>query len=70
MNPPQPAPRNRFVYAVSRAAMLLFAKLWFRLRTEGSEQLPATGPVLLVGNHASYLDPPLMGMSVRRQVNF
>ena len=66
----QPAPRNRFVYAVSRAAMLLIAKVWFRLRTEGSEQLPTTGPVLLVGNHASYLDPPLMGMSIRRQVNF
>ena len=50
--------------------MLLFAKLWFRLRTEGSEQVPESGPVLLVGNHASYLDPPLMGMGVGRQVNF
>ena len=66
----QPAPRNRAVYAISRAAMLLVSKLWFRLRSEGSERLPETGPVLLVGNHASYLDPPMMGMSVRRQVNF
>ena len=62
--------RNRLIYAVSRAAMLLVSKLWFRLRTEGSERMPARGPVLLVGNHASYLDPPVMGMGVDRQVNF
>lgn len=62
--------RNRLVYAVSRAAMLLVSKLWFRLRTEGSGHMPASGPVLLVGNHASYLDPPMMGMGVGRQVNF
>lgn len=66
----QPAARNRFVYAVSRAAMLLVSKLWFRFSAEGAEHLPAEGPVLLVGNHASYLDPPVMGMSVGRQVNF
>ena len=62
--------RNPLVYAVSRAAMLLVSKLWFRLRTEGSEHMPSSGPVLLVGNHASYLDPPMMGMGVGRQVNF
>jgi 1-acyl-sn-glycerol-3-phosphate acyltransferase len=64
------APRNRLVYTVSRFAMLCVSRLWFRLRTEGSEHLPSEGPVLLVGNHASYLDPPLMGMGVGRQVNF
>ena len=62
--------RNRLVYAVSRAAMLLVSKVWFRLRTTGAERMPASGPVLLVGNHASYLDPPMMGMGVQRQVNF
>ena len=64
------APRSRLVYTVSRFAMLCVSRLWFRLRTEGSEHLPSEGPVLLVGNHASYLDPPLMGMGVGRQVNF
>ncbi|MEC8252354.1 MAG: lysophospholipid acyltransferase family protein [Planctomycetota bacterium] len=62
--------RNRLVYTVSRFAMLCVSKVWFRLRTEGSAHLPSDGPVLLVGNHSSYLDPPLMGMGVGRQVNF
>ena len=49
MTRPQPAARNRIVYAVSRAAMLLVSRLWFRLTAEGSERLPADRPVLLVG---------------------
>ena len=70
MTSPGPSRRNRLVYTVSRFAMLCVSKVWFRLRTEGSAHLPSDGPVLLVGNHSSYLDPPLMGMGVGRQVNF
>ncbi|RBY96660.1 1-acyl-sn-glycerol-3-phosphate acyltransferase [Blastococcus sp. TF02-8] len=33
------------------------ASLLFRLRYRGAERIPATGPVLLVANHVSVLDP-------------
>jgi 1-acyl-sn-glycerol-3-phosphate acyltransferase len=32
--------------------------------------VPRKGPVIIVSNHASYLDPPLVGSGVFRQINF
>jgi 1-acyl-sn-glycerol-3-phosphate acyltransferase len=32
-------------------------KLWFNWRMEGLERVPREGPVLVAGNHISYLDP-------------
>lgn len=36
----------------------------FRLRVEGSENLPDAGPYILVANHASDLDPPVLSASL------
>jgi 1-acyl-sn-glycerol-3-phosphate acyltransferase len=63
-------PRSRFWWLLSKYAALAFCRVWFRLRIDGSERVPASGAVLLVANHASYLDPPLVGISARREVNF
>jgi 1-acyl-sn-glycerol-3-phosphate acyltransferase len=43
---------------------------WGRLRVEGLEHLPETGPVLLAGNHDSYWDPITIGVAAlpRRQI--
>lgn len=38
---------------------------WGRLRVEGVEALPATGPLLVVGNHDSHWDPVLIGLAAR-----
>jgi 1-acyl-sn-glycerol-3-phosphate acyltransferase len=42
----------------------------FRARFYGAEQVPASGPVILAANHASFMDPPLIGAGLRRQVHF
>ncbi len=44
--------------------------LWGRLRVEGLESLPASGPVLVVGNHDSHWDPVMVGIAAirRRQI--
>ena len=34
-----------------------------RLRVSGQENIPAEGPVLVVSNHVSELDPPTLGVS-------
>ncbi|MCX7700721.1 MAG: 1-acyl-sn-glycerol-3-phosphate acyltransferase [Gemmataceae bacterium] len=39
-------------------------------RFEGSHHVPPTGPVLLVGNHQSYLDIPFMGLACPRRIHF
>jgi 1-acyl-sn-glycerol-3-phosphate acyltransferase len=38
---------------------------WGRLRVDGLESLPSSGPVLVVGNHDSYWDPVLIGLAAR-----
>ncbi len=32
-------------------------KLWFNWRLEGTARIPATGPLIVAGNHLSYVDP-------------
>lgn len=55
----------RAAMAVCRPAMV-----WGRLRVEGLEALPESGPVLLVGNHDSHWDPVTVGAAAirRRQI--
>ena len=38
-----------------------FFRFYFRWRVYNPENVPQTGPVILASNHASYLDPPLVG---------
>lgn len=40
------------------------ARAWHR------ERLPPSGPMLIVGNHVSHLDPPLVGMCVGRPCTY
>jgi 1-acyl-sn-glycerol-3-phosphate acyltransferase len=44
--------------------------LAFRLETEGGENVPRAGAAILASNHASFLDPILIGLRVRRPVRF
>jgi len=55
----------RAVMAINRPVAL-----WGRLRVEGLESVPASGPLLIVGNHDSHWDPLMVGVAAvkRRQV--
>ena len=43
---------------------------YFRWRVYGAENVPATGGVILAANHASFLDPPLVGSGLKRDINY
>jgi 1-acyl-sn-glycerol-3-phosphate acyltransferase len=53
------------LFLVRRLAQLLL-RLTFRLRVSGLEHLPATGPVLLAGNHTGFLDGPIVMIMLPR----
>jgi 1-acyl-sn-glycerol-3-phosphate acyltransferase len=57
------------MYRVAMGICRPFAA-WGRLRVEGLDALPASGPVLLVGNHDSHWDPVMVGIAAigRRQI--
>ena len=42
--------------------------LGFSLRVRGRRNFPRTGPVLVIANHQSYLDPPLIGVASPRHL--
>ncbi len=42
----------------------------FSLRTIGAHHVPRTGPVLVLSNHQSFLDPVLVGLAIPRYVRF
>ena len=48
---------------------LVFAT-YFRCRFCNTERVPLHGPIILAANHASYLDPPLVGSGVERMINY
>ena len=43
---------------------------YFRWRVFNPERVPLTGPVILASNHASYLDPMLIGAALHRGINY
>jgi len=44
--------------------------LFFGWRAFNRERVPLEGPVILASNHASFLDPPLVGIPLQRPLNF
>jgi 1-acyl-sn-glycerol-3-phosphate acyltransferase len=48
---------------------LIYATV-FRWRAFNAERVPLTGPVILASNHASFIDPPLVGSGIHRGINY
>jgi len=63
-------PRVNRLYVVMRLLAVAIMRLLFRMESSGRQNVPARGPVLLVANHSSLLDPPLVGGSAQRQLTF
>ncbi|TWT37899.1 1-acyl-sn-glycerol-3-phosphate acyltransferase [Posidoniimonas corsicana] len=53
---------KRLWYRLTQFVIGSFARVWFRLVTEGRENAPKSGPAVFVCNHGSHLDPLLVGV--------
>ncbi|GJQ29856.1 MAG: hypothetical protein HBSAPP03_17400 [Phycisphaerae bacterium] len=54
-------------YDLCRMASHVILRVFFGLRVRGLERVPQTGPLLIAANHASYLDPPAVGVAIRNR---
>jgi len=61
---------HRILYAVLEPLVQLLAVLAYRARYTGMRNIPAKGGVLVISNHQSHFDPPLVGMGTRRQMRY
>ncbi len=57
-------------YTVARGIVKLIMSCLYRIETKGLENIPKEGAVLLCANHIHNLDPPLVGITMKRPVVF
>lgn len=58
------------LYAFLKPIVATLCRLYFGLEAHGTEHVASHGPVLLVANHSSVLDPPVIGALLHRQMSF
>ena len=58
------------IYNATRNLFKLYARLIMRVEVTGSENIPETGPLVVMSNHISYLDPPLIGAIMPRKIHY
>ncbi len=58
------------LYYFFRMIIKIFYKMYFRFEVYGHNNIPDEGGVLIAANHLSYLDPPLVGISIKRKASF
>jgi 1-acyl-sn-glycerol-3-phosphate acyltransferase len=62
--------QKRFFYYFVRLPVNLFFMIFYGVRYYGRNNLPESGGVVLISNHQSHFDPPLLAAGLRRRLNF
>jgi len=57
-------------YRLSGVVLRTVFRTYFRWSVFHPERVPANGPAILAANHASFLDPPLIGSALTRDIHY
>ncbi len=61
---------DRFLYYFFKGVLKVIYWALFRYTVEGAENVPSSGGVIIASNHLSYIDPPLIGIALKRRPLF
>ena len=61
---------KKILRVIVRTAIYIYCKIVYRVKVEGTENIPKSGALIYCGNHRSYLDPPLIVLTAKRHVHF
>jgi 1-acyl-sn-glycerol-3-phosphate acyltransferase len=64
------AGRMRLFYGVTWLLTRRVLETFFDFESCGMERVPLTGGLLVVSNHASFLDPPIVGAALPRELHY
>ena len=56
------------LFSIARLIIYPLFRVLFSIEHHGVEKVPEEGPVIIAGNHPSYLDPVLVGLPVKRKI--
>ncbi len=62
--------KEKVIYYLFKILFTVFYKILFCSEVKGEHNIPESGGVIIASNHLSYLDPPLIGISMKRQTYF
>ncbi|SFS37079.1 lysophospholipid acyltransferase family protein [Marininema halotolerans] len=57
-------------YTIAKNLVAFVLRFYHRVEVTGASNIPKTGPLILVGNHVSYIDPFYIGGSFPRKVHY
>jgi len=55
---------------IARLMLLVYFRVVHRVQFRGTEHVPEAGPVVVISNHPSYYDPPLLSLAIGREIRF
>lgn len=61
---------RNIIKSIVRGAIYIWCKVYYRAEIIGLENIPKEGPLIFCGNHRTYLDPPLMVATAKRDMKF
>ena len=61
---------GKLIYWLAYYLINFYLKIVHNFVVKGKEKVPKYGPLIVVSNHVSYLDPPIVGAAVKRHLHF
>ena len=58
------------IKGIVKGALYLWFKIVYQVKIEGLENIPKDEALIFCGNHRSYIDPPLMVATGKRDMKF